>query len=171
MKIVRRGIVVALIGLTIVMKAPVWYLFNKIGTFTGGDSYYRSFLLDTWSRHFTDWWFIGTKNPGAWMPESWNSPEEVDITSQYIAAGINGGLLALLLFIVIIVRAYRSLGCALAEVRSESGKNEWILWCLGATLFGHLMNFFSVSYFDQMHVVWWGFLGIVSSVTSNILSE
>ena len=33
------------------------------------------------------------------------------------------------------------------------------------------MNFFSVSYFDQMHVVWWGFLGIVSSVTSNILSE
>src|SRR5438132_3505098 len=108
MKTVRYGIVAALIGLHFAMKVEVWYLLDKIGTLTGGDSWYRSYLLDTWSRHFTDWWLIGTKNPGAWMPESWGSSQDIDITGQYVASGVNGGLLALVLFVMIIVKCFRN---------------------------------------------------------------
>jgi hypothetical protein len=35
-----------------------------------------------------------------------------------------------------------------------------------AALFAHVVTLFSVTYWDQMHVAWWGLLAIISSVTS-----
>ncbi len=103
------------------------------------------------------------------MPESWNAGAGIDITCQYAVAGINGGIASLALFVIILVRSFRQLGKAMHEKRGHNAAAEWSLWCLGTALFAHVMNLFSVSYFDQIHVVWWGFLAIISSVTSQIL--
>jgi hypothetical protein len=83
-----------------------------------------------------------------------------------VAAGVNGGIIALAAFVLILVRCFRALGDAMARAREQSPKAEILFWALGCTLFAHVVTLFSISYYDQMYVSWWGGLAIISSVTS-----
>ena len=164
MKLVRRGIVATLLLLQLVMKAPVWFIFMKMGGLLGGDGYTRSYVIDQTIRHFSEWWLLGTQNT-----IRWSDPEaigELDLTDQYVAAAITGGLLTLIFYILIFVRCYQGLGAAMRAVREHSPASEALLWCLGATLFAHVMALFTVGYFDQVQVYWWGLVAIISSVSS-----
>jgi hypothetical protein len=170
MKKVRRGIVFTLICYTLASKAPVWYIFSKISDLTGGDGWHRSFLMDQCFKHIGDWWLAGTDDTSAWAVThmAWGG---ADITNEYVSAAANSGLGGLLLFISILVQCFGNLGRALNVVRSASSNMETLLWCVGCALLGHVVTLFSLTYFDQMHVVWWGLLAVIASVTKDILGR
>jgi hypothetical protein len=59
----------------------------------------------------------------------------------------------------------------MALARSQSLTTDSFFWGLGAALFAHVVALFSVSYFDQIHVIWWGSLAIISSSTADFLAS
>ena len=62
MKKVRYGIVFALIGLQLVMKAPVWFLIERVDVTGSSSGYHRAELVDQFITHFWDWWLLGVKD-------------------------------------------------------------------------------------------------------------
>ncbi|MFO1487502.1 MAG: hypothetical protein U1F65_03395 [Verrucomicrobiota bacterium] len=169
MQLVRRGIVVSLVTMHLMMKAPVWYIFSKMSDITGGDGWTRSFVLDRAIYNFKGWALLGTSYTGRWLDP--DSTGQLDLTDSYVAIAASGGLLGLTFYILIMVRGFRFLGQAMQVTRERMAQTDSLLWGLGATLFAHVVGLFSVSYFDQMHVPWWGFLAIVSSVTAQVIEE
>lgn len=168
MRRVRWGLVAALIGYDIMSKAPIWYIFSKISDITGGDGWSRSFLMEQCFNHFSRWWLMGTDNTGDWaatvMP--WGG---ADLCNVFVSCAASAGLGSLILFILLLVRCFQYLGRALHAAREMQPESETLLWALGCVLFAHINALSSVTYFDQLFVVWWGFLAIIASVTSDLL--
>jgi hypothetical protein len=44
-------------------------------------------------------------------------------------------------------------------------KQQWLLWCLGATMLAHIFAYFGVAYWDQTQIWWFTFLAMVVAVT------
>jgi hypothetical protein len=166
MRKVRRGLVLGLLILDAFMKAPIWYVFAKVSDITGGDGWSRSYLMEQCFNHVKDWWLLGTDNTAPWasadMP--WGG---ADLCNLYVSCAAGGGLASLVLMILILVYSFSLLGKSLQIAREKADPGERIFWCLGCVLFAHVNTQFSVSYFDQLHVVWWGLIAIISSVTSS----
>ncbi|MGH7975349.1 MAG: O-antigen ligase family protein [Limisphaerales bacterium] len=166
MKLFRRGIVVVIIGLSLVMKAPIWFLIGKISGLTGGGGYYRSYLIDSFIRHFSQWWLIGTSYTANWaiagivLP---NNPNMVDITNHYIAQGIKGGVLGLSLFLAVIICCFKIVGRAV-RFNTDLSVEQKFLWAFGVCLAAHCTAFISVSYFDQINVFWYWLLAVIAAV-------
>ena len=169
MQAVRRGIVLTLITLHLSMKAPVWYIFSKISDLTGGDGWNRSFVLDRAIYYFTDWCLLGTRYTATWLGDP-TLTGQLDLTDSYVATAAVGGLLGLGYFILLEVRCFRHLGLAMQLKREHAARTDPLLWGMGAALFAHVVGLFSVGYFDQVHVPWWGLLAIISSTTANLLA-
>jgi hypothetical protein len=158
LRLFRWGIVCCLIGLQMVMKAPVWALIGRANVFGASSGYHRFMLVDNFIRHFGDWWLLGFKNYQDWGWDMW------DLSNQFVAWGLTGGLVTLCLAIALFCLAFAGLGRArrLAATR----ENRWLLWCLGAALFAHLIAFFGMSYFDQMQFVFYSLLAMISVTVS-----
>lgn len=172
MRKVRWGIVAAIVVLALVMKAPVWYIFARVSSITGGDGWDRSYIINVSYQHLGEWWLAGMNmlKTAGWNPAgALVTTGASDITDQYIAFGLNAGLGAMFLFIFLLKRAYSQLGKALAVVRSNSpqaSENEFLLWGLGVMLMVHIVNWFGITYFDQMYVVWFMQLAAISSLSA-----
>ena len=168
MRLIRWGIVAILVGLHLVMHGPVWSLIEHIDLTGSSSSFHRYMLIDNFIRHFSDWWLLGTHNNGSWGWEMW------DTSNQYVAYGLSGGLLTFILFISIISRGFGSLGNA-RKVVEPNPSEEWFLWCLGATLFSHVVAYFGIGYFDQVQFAWLALLAIISvavfEVTSSVVPQ
>ena len=162
MRTVRRVLVISLIALHLAMKAPVWFLLAHIDLTGGSSGYHRAELVDQCIRHFWDWWLIGSKDVGTWGWDIW------DAQNQYVAVAEQGGLVALVLFIVMIKRLFANLGNARKLVR-VSKRQQWTLWLLGSALFAHLTCFFGINYFDQARVNWFMLLAAIPAFTGPIL--
>lgn len=158
MRTVRWGIVIGLIALQLVMKAPVWYVIAHIDLTGGSSSYHRAELINQFINHFWDWWLIGVTSAGSWGLDMW------DAQNQFVNVGETGGLLALIIFIAMISRSFRELGNARKAVEGDA-KKEWFLWLLGAALFSHVVTFFGVNYFDQTKFVWFALLAMITAAT------
>jgi len=158
MRAFRWGLVLILLGLHLVMKAPVWALIARVDLTGSSSGYQRFMLVDTCIRHFWDWWLLGAKDYNNWAFDMW------DLSNQYVAYAVTGGLLSLVLFIGIISCGFSQLGTARKRVAGDRGQ-EWFLWCLGAVLFAHVVAYFGIGYFDQMQVAWFTFLAIISVAT------
>jgi hypothetical protein len=163
MRLFRRGVVVVLIVLAMVMKAPVWYLISKISDLFGGSGWHRSYLIDQAVNHFNEWWLIGTSVTSNWAPAGLvmlNNPKMMDITNEFIAQGIGGGALGLGLFVAIIVCCFKIVGRA---VRSEVEPplERKLIWTFGVCLMAHCAAFVSVAYFDQIEVFWLWLLAVI----------
>jgi len=164
---VRRGIVGVLVLLAIAMKVPVWYLPQKLSPMVGGDGWHRSELIDKAMENMDQWWLAGLAldRTADWFP--YRVKGAVDLTNTYLAFGFDAGLLAIVLFILLLVRAFRSLGLALETVRRSSrvaGQTEFLLWGLGVVLVGHIANLFAITYWDQIYAIWLMQLATISSV-------
>lgn len=155
MRLVRWGIVFLLIGLHLVMHGPVWSLIEHIDLTGSSSSYHRYQLVDTFIKHFGEWWLLGTNNNGSWGWEMW------DTSNQYVMYGIEGGLLTFVLFITIISKGFGRLGTARKSIEGNRPE-EWFLWCLGAALFAHVIAFFGIGYFDQVQFTWYALLATIS---------
>jgi hypothetical protein len=164
MKKVRYGLVFTLIGLQLVMKAPVWFLIARVDVTGSSSGYHRALLVDQFITHFGDWWLMGVKDTSGWGLDMW------DVQNQYVNVGEAGGLLAFIFFILVISRSFGMLGDARKAVDGEKDK-EWMLWCLGSALFATVVGFFGVNYFDQSRVSWFILLAMISAITAPILAN
>jgi hypothetical protein len=164
MQILRRTIACVLIGLHLVMKAPVWFLIARIDVIGGSASFDRAYLIDTCIRHFSEWWLLGTHDTGSWGWSMW------DLSNQFVSVAETGGLAALVFFILIFTRCFNKIGAARKACGNDM-QAQWSLWFVGAALYAHVMAYFGVSYFDQMQVSWLVLLAMISVVTAVAVPE
>ncbi|HVB57960.1 MAG TPA: hypothetical protein VNE63_16245 [Candidatus Acidoferrales bacterium] len=164
MRAIRWGIVMALVALQCVMKAPVWFLIDRVGVIGASTGYFRAMLVDQFIRHFFDWWLIGIKSTASWGESMW------DLSNQFVAEGETGGLLTFILFIAIIKGCFARLGLARSHVDGDK-KQEWFMWLLGSAMFAHLNAYFGVSYWDQMQYAWFALLAIILAATATRLAD
>jgi hypothetical protein len=164
MRPIRWGLVISLVVLNMIMKAPVWFLINHIDLVAGNSGYHRAMLIDQLVRHFSDWWLVGTASSPTWGEDMW------DTSNTFVQEAILGGLLALIFFIAIISRGFARLGSARKAVEDDPRK-QWPLWFLGAALFAHVIAYFGITYFDHMQIAWFTLLAIIAVSTSAILGE
>ena len=156
MRLVRWGLVSTLVALHLVMHGPVWSLIEKIDLTGSSSSYHRYMLIDNCIRHFWDWWLLGVKNYDSWGFDMW------DLSNQYVAYAVTGGLATLVFFIAIISRGFAGIGTARKLVAGKP-REEWFFWCIGASLFAHVMAYFGIGYFDQTQFAWFALLAVVSA--------
>jgi hypothetical protein len=169
MRIIRWLILIALISLHMIMKAPVWFLMARLGEQIGGGGWHRAEIITQAVTHFNEWWLIGTTYTAHWMPYSLTIiPNMVDITNQYILEGVGGGIWRMGAFIIIIILCFRELGKSNLILKDQPIDLRIFSWSLGAALFAHIMSFMSVAYFDQIIVFWYLLLAIISVFTSTI---
>jgi hypothetical protein len=142
------------------MKAPVWALIARIDLTGSSSGTHRYMLVDNFMRHFRDWWIVGFKDYNTWGWDMW------DLSNQFVAYGLGGGLVTLVLFITVLSRCFSGVGRARRLVANRS--EEWFFWCLGAALFAHVVAFFGMSYFDQMQFALYALLAIISVAVSQV---
>jgi hypothetical protein len=154
MRLVRWGLVSMLVGLHMVMKAPVWALIARIDLTGSSSGDQRYHLVDMTIRHFSDWWLLGTPDYVNWGWDSW------DLCNQFVAVALTGGLLTLVFYIAIFKRSFGAIGTARKLVNDNRGQ-EWLLWCLGSSLFATVMAHFGINYMAQLIM---GFFPLVACI-------
>ena len=164
MRKVRYGIVFAIIGLQLVMKAPFWFLINHIDFVSGNSGYHRAMLVDMCVRHFWDWWLVGVKSTQDWGWDMW------DQANQFVSEAESGGLATLICFVLLVSRNFGRIGNARKLVDDEP-KKQWLFWLLGVALFSHMVSFFGISFNDQSEYAWYALLAIIAAATAPILHQ
>jgi hypothetical protein len=135
----------------------------------GGGGWHRSYLMNQAITNLRQWWLAGMPLDltAAWFP--YLTLGAADITNLFISFGIDGGLISLLLFVRVIVVGFSETGKSLAA-RREAGPatraDELLLWATGVVLVGHTINFFSITYFDQMVAIWIFNLATIASLAA-----
>jgi len=155
MRTLRIGIVSVLVGLDIVMKAPVWALIARVDLTGSSSGYQRYQLVDMTIRHFSTWWLIGTPDYVNWGWDSW------DLCNQFAAVALTGGLLTLIFYIWIFKNGFASIGNARKRVEGDR-KQEWLLWCFGSALFATVVAHFGINYMAQLIM---GFFPLVACIS------
>ena len=155
-RLVRWAVVIMLVSLHMVMKAPVWHLITRIDV--SGSSYHRYELIDKCIRHFWDWWLIGTKSNADWGWDMW------DTANQYVQTAQNSGLLALVCLLGILVFGFKYLGKARQATTDK--KFALFIWALEAALFAQAISFFGISLWDQSIVGWYALLAFIGTVAA-----
>ncbi|MGB9433500.1 MAG: hypothetical protein WBQ89_14750, partial [Candidatus Acidiferrum sp.] len=143
MRMIRWGLVCILVTLHIVMKAPVWALIQRIDLTGSSSGSQRYLLVDMTIRHFTDWWLTGTKAYVDWGYSTW------DLCNQFVAVALTGGLLTLIFYIAIFQRGFSLIGTARKSVMGDRDR-EWLLWCVGSSLFATVVAHFGINYMAQL---------------------
>jgi hypothetical protein len=160
MQWVRRGLVVMVIGLQLVMKAPVWALISRIDLVGGSTGYQRFEIIDQCIRHFWSWWLVGARDYWAWGSED----DMWDQANQYVAIANTSGLLCLIFFLATIVYCFKYLGNA-RKAAGEKSSKAWFFWLLGVALFANLVAFLGISYFDQTFITWYALIAMIIAAT------
>ena len=166
MRTIRWGIITLIVLLAICMKAPVWYLIARMSEILGmGTGWHRSALIDAAIKHFDEWWLVGTTYTAHWMPTYLpTDPDNADITNQFIAEGVNGGLISICLFVWLLINCFSVTGRAVLDRVQFSVPERYMIWGMGCSLLGHVASFFSVPYFDQIIIFWYWLLAAICAL-------
>ena len=165
MSLIRRGLVFSILALAMVMKAPVWYLIARVSDVTGGTGWHRAYLIDQAVGHFNEWWLVGSTVTAHWAPAGQVltvDPKNMDITNNYVAEGLGGGIVKLGLFIAMIVLSFKFVGRWTKTPDTTAYSRRMFVWTMGICLLGHCASFISISYFDQIVVMWYWLLAAMS---------
>jgi hypothetical protein len=166
MKTFRWGLAVCLVGLNMVMKAPVWALIERISIVGGNSGYHRYELVNQAILHFGEWFLLGTKNPSSW------GFEMGDVSNAYVAAAVEGGFFTLLFFLAIFWQSFRQIGLARQAAEEQKDKKlELQIWSFGAALMATVVAYFGITYFDQSALIWWALLAMICAITSTALER
>jgi hypothetical protein len=158
MRLVRWGLGTTLVGLHLVMKAPVWALIARIDLTGSSSGYQRYGLVDMCIRHFSDWWLLGAKDYPTWGWGSW------DLVNQFVAVALTGGLMTLVFYIAIFTRSFGAIGTARKHVDGDRGQ-EWFLWCLGSDLFANVVAHFGINYLAHLIMSFFPLVVFISVAT------
>ena len=159
MRLIRWGLLLSAISLHIVMKAPVWALLYRTKFYGSSSEYHRFNLLDQFIRRIDEWWLFGIKSTAHW---GWMMQ---DVANMFVRQGVDGGIVTLILFLAIIIYCFKGIGNSMAA-SAENLDQKHLSWALGASLFTHIVAFLSVSYFDQVIVIWFMLLAVISTVST-----
>lgn len=183
LRALRWAALSAYISLDLVMQAPAYYLMARIDLTGSSTSWHRAALIEAAIDHLPQWWLAGTDYTRHWIAYGvpW-SANHIDVTNHYLRLGVDGGLPLMLLFIVVLAIAFSYVGRAVRHVPANATKNnaignavanistttssDLVIWALGASLFGHVVNFLSVSYFDQSVIFLYATLAAIASTNS-----
>jgi hypothetical protein len=131
--------------------------------------------MDIAFRELDKWWLAGmsileTKH---WFPYLVVTGG-ADMTNYYLDFGVAAGVAAMGLFCFLLVVAFSRLGRALHVMRSSAPvprREELLLWGLGVVLTIHTVNWFSVTYFDQLYAVFFMQLAALSTLSATSLIQ
>jgi hypothetical protein len=172
MRLIRRCIVVALIALAVVMKAPVWYVIARVSNVAGGSGWYRSWLIDVCISNFDKWWLAGDSHTLDWAPQvhgTLGDPTNLDLVNYYVTQCALGGIWMLALFIAILTCCFQTVG-RLVGSGEESALNPVFVWSLGVGLAAYCTTFLSSSTSTQSGVSWHWLLAVVAGLPVYALS-
>lgn len=148
------SLLVLLTALHIVMRAPVWHLLARVNVIGASTGWHRYNLIDKAIEHFDEWMLIGCRNTDHW------GFGLGDVTNQFILQGVRGGLITLLIFLVMIWLALKTL--LTLSLLGKDDKEQFLIWCLFVTIIAHCAAFMGVSYFGQITMLWYMMLAIVA---------
>jgi hypothetical protein len=170
MRLLRWAIVLSLIGLAMVMNAPIWFLIDRFSELVGGDGWYRSKLIDSAVSNVNEWWLVGTGYTAHWMETGIpGNPYSADIVNEFVNQGIRGGMLALGLFIWLLKRCFAIAGEGARHER-HTPSHRFLAWTLGCAVLSHVASFFSVTYYDQIIIFWYMLIAMLAAIaTENAL--
>jgi hypothetical protein len=176
MSFVRRSLAATVALLALFMKAPLWYLPAKASSFSGGDGWHRSYLMDVAFRHFDKWWLAGidmdqTKD---WFHYQLSATGSADITNQYLYFGLTAGVPSTVLFILLLTSAFQGVGRALESTRSSNDFRdaEYLVWGLGCCVAVHAATWLGITYnFDQTYIIWSLQLAAISSIAASVAGK
>jgi hypothetical protein len=158
MRIIRWGLVLILVALHIVMKAPVWHLVSRLDLTGNSSSYHRYMLINQTILHFRDWWLLGYKYYDQWDWDMW------DTSNLFVAAALSGGLVTLVLVIAVFKRSFGAIGTARKRVNGDR-QQEWFLWCLGSALFACSVACFGIAFLYQSQMLLFALPAFISVAT------
>jgi hypothetical protein len=172
---IRRLLLGLLIAAGLLMTAPIWYLPARLSLITGGGGWHRSYLMDVAFSNLELWWLAGMDlaQTRVWFPYILEKTGTADITNNFLVFGLRSGLLAIVLLVFLLVRAFQQVGESIdqASIRQNT-EDARLAWSYGCVLVVHTVSWFGISYFDQMVVIWYLHLAIVSSqITANGIRE
>lgn len=85
-----------------------------------------------------------------------------DVTNQYVLEGVQGGLITLVIFIVLLVVAVRTVGAY--SICTVQIKQRFLSWCICVSILGHCISFIGVSYFGQIRMLLYFTLALIALV-------
>ena len=159
MRWIRWSTVLGLVTLQIVMTNPIWHLFARIQLVHGSTGWYRFKMIDGFIRNFDEWWLLGTQDYSKLWGHSFDS-----VTNQFVLEGVEGGLLTLALFVVLLTLAFHGVG-RIGRLVRNSRSRQIMAWMLGASLFVHCASFLAVSYFGQIVMILYLTLAAIASLS------
>ncbi len=167
LRLLRWLSVIAILLLAAVMNDPVYFLMARIDISGGSQGYFRAQLIRSSIEHLDEWWLSGTDRTRHWMSTGTGNavhPDNADITNHFLAMGVMGGLLLMAAFIAVVISAFKAVGVALRERQGAPVEQQYLAWTLGATLFGLVIDFLSISLYDQSVVFFQLVLAAIGSV-------
>jgi hypothetical protein len=154
---------IATLALDIVMNDPVYFLMARIDITGGSTGWHRAALIQSALNRLGEWWFAGTDYTRHWMPTGIHANEvHTDITNHILQMGVWAGLPLVFLFLGTLLAAFSIVSKALRANKHAPREQQFLIWTLGAIMFGHVTNFFSISYFDQSIVYYYMLLAGVA---------
>lgn len=162
---IRWIVLMAVMVLDAIMKDPVYFLMARIDIAGGSTGYHRAQLIRSSIEHLNEWWLAGTDYTRHWMATGiYANPNHTDMTNHLLQMGVWGGLPLMFLYIMVLVSGFAIVGKALRENESASVEHRFLIWTLGAILFGHVCNFFSISLFDQSVIFFYLILACIGAI-------
>ncbi len=145
-------------------EGPVWSLLSQLDLVGGSTGYHRYLLIEGAVTTFPQWWLMG----------AYESVRETagfhDITNQFIFYAVQGGLLSLVLFLCLIICAFRT--CWIALWRAGlTFHQKMMVWGMFVIMGVHSAIFIAVSYFGQGPTVFHMQLAIIASLPALLESR
>jgi hypothetical protein len=166
LRFLRWAGILIYIALELVMSRPAYYFVTYINVTGSSTGHHRARLIESAIDHLDEWWLFGTDYTRHWMASGVTfSADHTDITNYFLAFGINGGLPALFIVILLLWKAYIRVGQRISSYH-EHGDNcaAFSCWCLGATLFSHTVTSFSIAYFGQSVFFFWMSVSLIATL-------
>ena len=157
MGVVRGMMIFLVLALALVMKAPVYFLIARIDIVGGSQGWFRAKLIDSSIDHISEWWLAGTDYTRHWMATGIAANENhTDMTNHFLSMGVTGGLPLMLTFMAVIAVSFHGVGVAVRMRESGNSRaDQLFVWALGSLLFGFVLNFLSITLFDQSIMFFW----------------
>lgn len=159
MRLVRWGILLSLVGLHLMMNAPVWHLISRVSAVGGSTGWHRFYLIDQTIRRFPEWALLGTNSTAHWGLGLF------DVTNQFVVQAVVGGLLNLGLFVALLALCFQAAGRLSQRFPSDPAKAA-LAWALGVAVFVHISNFIGVTYFGQTTLLLYAIPALLGSLTA-----
>lgn len=148
-----------------------YYVASSYLAFNADTAYYRCRLVEHalgggMSGHWI--WGFGFNDPGWWDALSRSERQGTDITNQYILTLVRYGLVGLIPFFAAISAACVRLRKAF--VAAADYTDQWMIWCVLASLVGILLAMFSVALSCQPVNLFYMMLGLCGCMPTLVAS-